>query len=258
MLLRIALVFGVLVGCLSVSPASAQTDDERARAHFEAGTSYFNEGEYADALREFNRSYDLSHRPELLYNIALTHQFLGEPAEAARQLRAFLAAVQDVPNREALEHRVEALERQAAGGEVAETDTPEGEPAPVEAPSSASASPSSGTDLTVPAIISFAVGGAGLALFAVGGGLALDGYGALQRGCGATNACDDADVGDVRLYAGLADVGIAVAGVGVITGVVLLLVSGGGSSGEAATAHNLTVTPWASTSSAGVLVGGTL
>ena len=70
--------FRVLVSlCMLVAatilPEYAQaqrTDQERARDHFEAGTSYFEQRRYVEAATQFRDSYALSSHPELLLNIA--------------------------------------------------------------------------------------------------------------------------------------------------------------------------------------------
>jgi len=65
------------VVCAIAAPARAGTDeDERAKAHFLAGQSYYEQASYTDALREFNEAYRISKRPSLLYNIARRHQAL--------------------------------------------------------------------------------------------------------------------------------------------------------------------------------------
>src|SRR5688572_22790375 len=65
--------FAVLSGVLTAGPLAAQDADVdmRARQLFEEGRGLFAEQRYEDALDRFRRSYDLSHRPALLYNIGL-------------------------------------------------------------------------------------------------------------------------------------------------------------------------------------------
>lgn len=262
-LIRCSSSFLFLASLVALAPtALAQSDDEsRARGHFEAASSYFEEGEYEDALREFSRAYDLSQRPGLLYNIGLAHERLGHYEEAARFLRQYLSEeTREIPNRSALEHRVEALERRAATG-AEEAEDPDAAPEPAESEPVAAppvATSSGGTDLTVPAIVSFAVGGAGLALFAIAGGLALDGYASLESGCGAMRACSEDAVSGVRVAAGLADAGIALAAIGVAVGVVLILVSSPGESSSDTAAAALQVGGWADPSGGVIALGGTL
>ncbi|HVZ35454.1 MAG TPA: hypothetical protein VG963_23665, partial [Polyangiaceae bacterium] len=46
-------------------------DDERARAHFVAGESYFAAQRWDDAAHEFASAYEFSRRPEMLINLSL-------------------------------------------------------------------------------------------------------------------------------------------------------------------------------------------
>ena len=83
-----------LVGALLASPvAGAQTDaTAEARARFDRGVALFEAGDARGALAEFQRAYDLSQRPSLLFNLAATHQSLHEYPEAIDALRRFLTA----------------------------------------------------------------------------------------------------------------------------------------------------------------------
>lgn len=84
----------VCVGALLAGPvAYAQTDPTaEARTRFERGIALFDAGDARGALAEFQRAYDLSQRPSLLFNLAATHQSLHEYPEALDALRRFLTA----------------------------------------------------------------------------------------------------------------------------------------------------------------------
>jgi hypothetical protein len=62
----------------AVDPAraqeQAQSDAERARAHFTAGRKAFLEGEYALAIDELQAAYDLDPNPALVFNLARAHE----------------------------------------------------------------------------------------------------------------------------------------------------------------------------------------
>src|SRR5690606_35784292 len=108
------IVFVVLMAsCLSLV-TTARADDETARLHFQAGAKEFEAGRYEAALASFSAAYELSGRPELLYNIALCHEELGRYGEAAVHLRRYLDEVENVPQRTALERRIEILRKAAA------------------------------------------------------------------------------------------------------------------------------------------------
>src|SRR5690242_17296528 len=96
------------VGAARAEPA----DDEIARAHFKAGSGYFDNGDYEAAVREFERAYAMSPHPQLLYNLYMANERLADWSEAARCLQEYLRTVEEeVPNREALEARLANLKR---------------------------------------------------------------------------------------------------------------------------------------------------
>ncbi|MFW5876973.1 MAG: tetratricopeptide repeat protein [Myxococcota bacterium] len=116
-------------------PAVGQGSDEEARALFMAGRVAYDERRYEDALEYFQRSYELSGRPELLFNVGQTLDRLRRDREAVKALRRYLEEVPDASNRQQVEARIRALEqaiqrRQAQEGEVpspreaAETSAP--------------------------------------------------------------------------------------------------------------------------------------
>jgi len=124
--LRVALVVGLsLVGVAATSgrasaqepeqPAAAPEDsaaaseDSEARALFVAGQTAFEAGRYEAALGHFRASFELSNRPQLLYNIGLAADRLRHDQEALTAFEGFLAQVPDSPLREPVEARAEIL-----------------------------------------------------------------------------------------------------------------------------------------------------
>lgn len=67
------------------------SSDERARAHFVAGESYFASARWSDAVREFALAYELSRRPEMLVNLARTHERAGQAHAALADWSLLLA-----------------------------------------------------------------------------------------------------------------------------------------------------------------------
>ncbi len=269
-----ALVLGVVFGAAD-GRAHAQDDANRARLHFQAGASYYEAGDYEDALREFQRAYDLSQRPELFYNFSLCHQQLGQLDEAIVYLDRYLTEVEDVPNRANLERRLANFRARQANEAAAERAEAEREvEAPAVAPPPAREEPpiapapsevseaeeheaeddatSGGTNGA--AIAGFSVAGAGLVVLGVAGGLALAQRSDLDdQGCAPD--CDGGDVSALRTRAIVADVGLVVAVVGAALGVVFLLTGG---DGDDETAEDVAwgVSPWVAPGSGGAAVGG--
>lgn len=143
-----------------VSPARAQvSDDERARAHFHAGESYFAQGRYADAAEQFDEAYRLSGRAPLLANASVAFERAGNLPMAIERLEAFLAS--DAPEVESTRvtsaTRLESLRaRLAAQVESNRDEEPSVEPLPASAPAE-----EPGATMRIAGL---ALGGAGLGL----------------------------------------------------------------------------------------------
>ena len=101
---------GALFVVMSTSSVLAQDDEDIARTHFEAATAYYERGDFEEAIREFQRAYDLSSRPQLLHNIYLAYRDLQDGANAAAFLRRYLEEAEDIDNRALLERRLHELE----------------------------------------------------------------------------------------------------------------------------------------------------
>lgn len=66
----------------AVPPAAADPNLEQARQAYVEGTTAAEEARWADALRLFQRAYDLSHNPAALFNVATTLRALGRHRDA--------------------------------------------------------------------------------------------------------------------------------------------------------------------------------
>ncbi len=271
---------GSLAGALLPSPCSAQ--DDRARLHFQAGASYYEAGDYADALREFERSHALSTRSELFYNFSLCYQQLGDLDNAALYLRRFLDEVSAIDNREQLERRhanlLERIEQQRQEQEqeraaaealaAAEAERASGTApglSPAQATESASTDPESGATTSPqpaesgvhPAVIAgFAAAGVGVVLAATFGPLALKERSSIESGCGATRSCTSAQVQQMDGFALAADIGLLMAVAGATVGTIFL-VRGRGSRGSSDDAQaGVRLSPYAGPTGAGALLQG--
>ncbi|UJR86921.1 tetratricopeptide repeat protein [Sandaracinus amylolyticus] len=123
-LLVLALTLGIVSPALAQSPDPSR--DSEARALFDAGAASYEAGRYDEALGYFQRSYELSGRPQLLYNIGSAAERVRQDALALRSYEDYLRLVPDAPNRARAETRIEALRRiVTAQGETAEDTTQE-------------------------------------------------------------------------------------------------------------------------------------
>lgn len=111
--MRLATISLALALAFAASTAHAQDSraEAEARSVFDAGQVAFTAGHYSDALVYFRRSYNLSHRPALLFNIGLCHDRLREDTAAIEAYERYLAEVPTAQNRSEVDGRLEALHR---------------------------------------------------------------------------------------------------------------------------------------------------
>lgn len=80
------------VGLCPVRPAAAgDTAKEKAKIHFDRAIKFFEKGEYADALIDFEASFQYRPHWAIKYNIAACHYYLKHDIEALKLLSEFLA-----------------------------------------------------------------------------------------------------------------------------------------------------------------------
>ena len=107
-----ALVAGMLI--VGTSKRAHADSSDAAKIHYLSGSSYYKQGRYLDALREFEEANRMSNRAALLYNIALCQKQLTRFAEAVRSLREYLRRTPDAGDRVAVNEEIVALEKLAA------------------------------------------------------------------------------------------------------------------------------------------------
>lgn len=102
--------FGAVGVSRGVAQRSAPREQNEARSLYDAGAVAFSDGRFETALSRWEESYELSERPELLFNIGTAHDRLGHDSEAVQYYRRFLQEVPDATNRNYVERRVAVLE----------------------------------------------------------------------------------------------------------------------------------------------------
>jgi tetratricopeptide (TPR) repeat protein len=265
LLLGVALGWALVASLVFVEPATAQTDEE-ARALFAAGQVAYDDGRYESALEYFQRAYDLSHRPLLLYNIGSCAEHLRMDQRALDAYHQYLVEVPTAANRSAVESRIGVIERAMAASTSTTTTTT----TQVDTPPPEETTTQATTTTTVEPPPSGGDGGPGAAPWIlVGIGAAVAIAGAILVGVGMS---DFSSVTDAAMGSHWADVhgaydqapiltgvGWACLGVGVaaaIGGVVWALVGGGGGGGDHAALPRLQLSGWADGTQGGVLARG--
>ena len=201
---------------------TSQAKDELARELYQRGDDKYGRGDYRGAARDFERAYELSGRPALLYNLGNVYEKLTRYDDALRSLRAYLPIAPDARKVE-VEARIVKLEPLAATQRAAvPVPAPAGPP-----PTAAEATPLSGQ--TIAGISLLAVGALGMGVGAVFGGAALGARSDAQRLCpqvGAVRECTDDARGvlaDDERYSLAADIGLLAGGAALALGAGLLV-----------------------------------
>ncbi|MSQ83998.1 MAG: hypothetical protein EXR77_14135 [Myxococcales bacterium] len=90
-------------------PAQAQSETDDAKAVAELAKKHFQKKNYDMAARLYVRAYEMSQRPNLLFNAARAREQQGDRAEAIRLYRQYVAVETNVAGREEGRARMEAL-----------------------------------------------------------------------------------------------------------------------------------------------------
>ncbi|MGE0790384.1 MAG: tol-pal system YbgF family protein [Sandaracinaceae bacterium] len=187
---------------LSARAQAQLSDEDRARIHFQTGTSYYDQGRYHECAGQFRDSYTLSGRAHLLLNVARCHELAGELGPAADALEEYLQREPNAPDRRTIEERIAQFRSR--------------EPA-----SDSGGGGGGGADVTLPAVL-LGIGGAFVIGGVITGIVTLDMQSSLDQRC-PDRVCDatlrsEAETGqalaittDVLLGAGI--VAAAVGGV---------------------------------------------
>jgi tetratricopeptide (TPR) repeat protein len=108
--MRLWAAIPLLLWC-TLASADARQDDA-ARNAFKVGRAAYETGDYQLAYDKFKESFQLSHEPALLYNIASALQGLKRPHDAAEALRSFLRLQPSDPDRPKIDQRIATLEEE--------------------------------------------------------------------------------------------------------------------------------------------------
>ncbi|MFI5307900.1 MAG: hypothetical protein ACHQ53_11130 [Polyangiales bacterium] len=226
----------------------ASMPDQEAKAHFKVGKSLYEAGRFAEAAQEWEQAYQLSQKPELLYNVYVASRDASDQPKAIEALRRYLesSAEMDTDTRANLQARLrvmqEANSRAPAGSaatpspasesQTASSTPPQTTAAPQPA-AAAAASADTAHGTRTASYVLLGVGGGLLAVAVATGIVASSKISHIEDRC-PNDACPaDYDLSgrrhDARVWR---TVTLAVGGAGLLTagvGAVLLLSQGGSS-----------------------------
>ncbi len=168
----------LIASVLTAHPASANSPEVRRLVH--DSIREYNAGDFDLALRDAKRAYEISGLPALLYNLGQCHRALGHWKEALFYYRGYLREQHDAANREEVVGLVQEMSAKLAAEEV-RAATPSA-PAPASAPPApvapvlveatppvpAAAVSGEPTPSRGPGVVTWSLGGVGVAAVAVG------------------------------------------------------------------------------------------
>ncbi|MEM6955286.1 MAG: hypothetical protein AAF645_06340 [Myxococcota bacterium] len=191
---------------------------------FDLGISLYEQGRFDEAYAAFQGGYELTARPEFIYNMFLCRRDAGMLEEAAELLERFLAEAGEINNRSLLEGRLVALRERLAtrAAEQEERDAAEAARAEAEANARAARERAIEPPSRVGPAVLLAVGGASIVAGATLAVLAAQKNSDLSDRCfdGRCVASDRDDIDQLRTRAIAADVtlfgGVALVGAGAL------------------------------------------
>ena len=101
-------------------PAETETStsSEVARLYAAAGRSYYKNGQYAEAIDEFRKAYDLVPNGAMAYNIARCHERLSQWKDAIEWYEVYVKKAADPKERAETLEKIEALKLKIGIGGV--------------------------------------------------------------------------------------------------------------------------------------------
>jgi tetratricopeptide (TPR) repeat protein len=255
----------------------SQAQKDEVKLHYQRATRAYDLQKYQEAIDEYQKAYEISGDPPMLYNIAQAYRLADQPSEAARYYRRFLQRMPNARNRDDVERKIADQERLADQRKKVEpvappppTTTPTKPPPIVEVkpPPQPPVVPPSPPQLPPPpppetsharAVVGWSLVGAGLIADGVA---AYEGYRARQKGDQLTRdsmmtppKTFDPAVETAGKNANIAAIALGIGGTAVaIAGAIVLITGSSSESTEkpATPVAHVSVTPWISNG----LVGG--
>jgi hypothetical protein len=111
--------------------------DDLARRHFDSGVAYLEESDLENAMKAFQKAYDLSRRPTILLNIATVQERRGDLAAAIKALDGYLSAEPHGEHAATTRLRIQNLQKRLDAAQPEGDEPLPAAPAPAPSPAQA-------------------------------------------------------------------------------------------------------------------------
>ena len=111
-----------------------QAQKDEVKLHYQRATRAYDLQKYQEAIDEYQKAYEISGDPPMLYNIAQAYRLADQPAEAVRYYRRFLQRMPNARNREDVERKIADQEKLAEQRKKAEPVAPPPSTTPTKPP----------------------------------------------------------------------------------------------------------------------------
>ncbi|MFH0902950.1 MAG: MYXO-CTERM sorting domain-containing protein, partial [Pseudomonadota bacterium] len=119
-----------LASALTLAPdASAQrrkAKEDLAREHYQAGITKYDLGQFDEAIGEFQKAFEISNAPGLLFNIAQAYRLKKDYGRARFFYQSYLRRQPDAANRQDVEARIKEIDEILATGDRTSSAPPRG------------------------------------------------------------------------------------------------------------------------------------
>jgi hypothetical protein len=135
-----AAVVALVLGAFLMATTARADDAQQARELFTQGNTFFDLGQFDKAIDAWQKGYQLKNDPGFLYNIAQAYRVLTDAQKAIFFYKRYLSNAPKAHNREEVEQKIEALQKQLSAQEPAKPGLAPGPvgpgaPAPAAVPS---------------------------------------------------------------------------------------------------------------------------
>ena len=271
----LALTFAIAWSSHAEAAQLTQTQKDEVKLHYQRATRAYDLQKYQEAIEEYQKAYEISGDPPMLYNIGQAYRLADQPSEAVRYYRRFLQRMPNARNREDVERKIADQEkliderRKAAASVAPPPPLPPAKSPPIveiKPPSPVQPPPPEPSPPVVseepPSHARAVVGWSLIAAGVIADGVAIyQGYRAKQKGDELTRASMSGQVFDPQLEedgknANIAAIALGIGGTAIaVAGAIVLITSGNSADAGASppTAGRVSVTPWIG---AGMFGGG--